>query len=121
MKAPLLTVLSLGSLFVFNSCTKDVGPDPALKAPDNCDSVKFSTTIRPIIETSCSTTGCHDGTPSVPGNFKGFTDIFISVQNGSFKRRVIDGNPNFMPTSGRLPQAEIDKITCWLNAGAPDN
>lgn len=121
MKTQLLTALGLGSLFILASCTKDVGPDPALQAPDSCDSVKFSTMIKPIIEASCSTSGCHDGSPSVPGNFTGFTDISLSVQNGSFKKRVVDGSPNFMPSSGRLPQADIDKITCWLNAGAPNN
>jgi hypothetical protein len=123
MKTRLLSALVLGSLFVAGSCTKDIGPDPALipKTVNICDSVKFSTTIKPIIDANCATSGCHEPGGSGPGDFTSFADISLKVQNGSFKARVIDGVPGFMPATGRLPQADIDKITCWLNAGAPNN
>ncbi|MCZ8284549.1 MAG: hypothetical protein O9353_03750 [Bacteroidia bacterium] len=123
MKTHLLIALSFGSLFFASSCTKDIGPDPALipKNVNICDSVKFSSTIKPIIDANCATSGCHVPGGSGPGDFTSFPDISLKVQNGSFKARVIDGVPGFMPATGRLPQPEIDKITCWLNAGAPNN
>lgn len=123
MKTVILSALSFGILVVFNACTKDVGPDPALipKTVNVCDSVKFSKSIKPIIDANCSTPGCHTPGGSGPGDFTSFPDIALKVQNGSFKARVIDGVPGFMPATGRLPQADIDKITCWLNAGAPNN
>ncbi len=123
MKTRLLFALGLGSLFVASSCTKDVGPDPALlpKTVNICDSVKFSTSIKPIIDANCATSGCHEPRGTGPGDFTSFPDISLKVQSGAFKARVIDGVPGFMPATGRLAQADIDKITCWLNAGAPNN
>lgn len=123
MKTPLVSALFLGSLLFLGACAKDVGPDPALvpKTVNVCDSVTFSKTIKPIIDANCATSGCHTPGGSGPGDFTTFPDISLKVQNGSFKARVIDGVPGFMPATGRLPQPEIDKITCWLNAGAPDN
>ncbi len=123
MKTQLLFALSFGSLFFASSCTKDIGPDSALipKTVNICDSVTFSSTIKPIIDANCATSGCHAPRGSGPGDFTSFPDIALKVQSGSFKARVIDGVPGFMPATGRLAQADIDKITCWLNAGAPNN
>lgn len=123
MKPCLLVAFSFGSLFFVSSCSKDVGADPALQPTTSnvCDSVKFSSTIKPIIDASCATPGCHVPGGSGPGDFTNFTDITLKVQNGSFKTRVIDGTPSFMPSTGRLPDAQIDQIKCWLAAGAPNN
>jgi hypothetical protein len=122
MKTLSLIALGLGSLLFMNSCTKDVGPDPALLPKTlNCDSVKFGATIKPIIDANCATPGCHVAGGSGPGDFTSFADLSLKVQNGSFKSRVIDGTPGFMPAIGRLPDADIEKIKCWLNAGAPNN
>lgn len=128
MKTRLLFALGLGSLFVASSCTKDVGQDPTLipkpvlpGAVDSCANIKFSVNIKPIIDANCATSGCHTPGGSGPGDFTSFPDISLKVQSGAFKARVIDGVPGFMPATGRLAQADIDKITCWLNAGAPNN
>ena len=123
MKTRSLIALGFGSLILISSCTKDVGPDPALLPKVlNCDSVKFSTSIKPIIDASCATSGCHDGSPSTPGNFTNFADISLRVQAGTFKSYVIDGVPAIMPKGGsRLPDDQIEKIKCWLDAGAPNN
>lgn len=122
MKTVPFIILGLSSVLFMSSCTKDVGPDPALLPKVlNCDSVKFSTTIKPIIDANCATPGCHVPGGSGPGDFTAFPDIALKVQSGAFKARVIDGTPGFMPAVGRLPEDQIEKIKCWLNAGAPNN
>jgi len=47
--------------------------------------------------------------------------LYAKAQSGALKARVIDGVPGFMPAAGRLPDDKIEKIKCWLNAGAPNN
>lgn len=123
MKTLSLITLGFGSLLFMNSCTKDVGPDPALLPKVfTCDSVKFGSTIKPIIDASCATPGCHVPGGSGPGDFTTFADISLKVQTGSFKSYVIDGVPSIMPKGGpRLPDDQIEKIKCWLDAGAPNN
>jgi hypothetical protein len=125
MKTLSLIALGFGSFLFMNSCTKDVGPDPALLPKVlNCDSVKFGSTIKPIIDANCANaSACHvtNGTGGAPGDFTTYPDILLKVQSGAFKARVIDGNPGFMPAIGRLPEEDIAKIKCWLDAGAPNN
>jgi len=120
MKTVSIIILGLGFIVV-SSCTKHSGAD-ATPAPQssNCSDVKFSTTVKPIIEGNCAISGCH--VPGgAPGDFTTFSDISSKVQSGVFKARVIDGTPSYMPASGRLPNDQIAKIQCWLDAGAPNN
>lgn len=111
------SVLCLG----FISCTKDIGPNPDLIPKTNlCDTITFAKNIMPIFNNECATSGCHEAGFSY-GNFTSYGDIKIAADAGLIKTRVIDGSPSFMPTSGRLPDSQIDMIKCWLDAGAPNN
>ncbi len=109
------------------SCTKDKGKVSA-KSKSMCDglNVKFSTDINPIIQSKCAIPGCH-GSGSSYGDFETNPHMGVSVKadaplgNGSFRKRVIEGDPSFMPTSGPLSDLELEKIDCWLKAGAPNN
>ena len=124
MKVLSALFLGLGPILVISSCTKDVGPDPSLipKTLNVCDSVKFGTTIKPIIDASCATPNCHVPGGTGPGNFLDYNEILNRVQSGLFKSYVIDGVPEIMPQGGpRLPNDQIEKIKCWLAAGAPNN
>jgi hypothetical protein len=86
----------------------------------DCDKVTYSKDIDPIIKSSCAITGCHvpNGTG---GDFTTYDGVKSDVESGAFKRRVVDGNPSFMPPGGKLPDADLDKINCWLNAGGLNN
>jgi hypothetical protein len=86
----------------------------------DCDKITYSKDIEPIITNSCALTGCHipNGTGS---DFTTFDGVKEAADNGSLKKRMIDGNPSFMPPAGKLPQSDLDKVICWLNAGAPNN
>ncbi len=119
-----ITVL-LFSIFVISSCSKYVGLDPTLQPKPftlNCDSVKYSKHIKPIIDTKCATPGCHVGGGSGNGVFTDYNGVNAKVLNGTFKASVIDGVPRIMPQGGpRLHDTLIAKIKCWLDAGAPNN
>lgn len=121
MKITLL-VVSSSLLLGFASCSKDIGKNIDLqpKLTNVCDSVKYSTTIEPIIVANCSTSGCHDA-GSGNGDYTTYAGVKQKVDNGTFKMRVVDGTPTFMPATGSLPAEQIAKITCWLNTGAPNN
>lgn len=86
----------------------------------DCDKITYSKDIEPIIKSNCATTGCHVPNGSYP-DLTSFASVKEVADDGLLKKRVIDGNPSFMPTSGKLPAAELEKISCWLNAGAPNN
>ena len=75
----------------------------------------YGTTVDPIISSSCSTTGCHDGSTSQTN----FT-IFSNVQGSAaaIKSRTQSGN---MPKNGTLTQVQKDAIACWVDDGALDN
>lgn len=93
----------------------------AVSGATDCDKITYTNDILPIIEKSCSTTGCHVPNGSAPSDYTTFEGVKGDVDNGSFKRRVVDGKPNFMPPAGKLDSDLIDKVNCWLNAGAPNN
>lgn len=109
-------------MFVFVACTKDIGlnPDLVVKPVNACDSVTFAADIQPLFTNKCAT--CHfTGTTSgAPGDFTSYADIKTKADAGLIKNRAIVLHD--MPQGGPpLSQAEMDLITCWLDAGAPNN
>lgn len=87
----------------------------------DCDKITYSKDIQPIIENNCAITGCHVPNGSGASDYSTFDGVKSSADNGELKKRMIDGNPSFMPASGKLDEATLSKVTCWLNAGAPNN
>lgn len=77
--------------------------------------VKFSTQVKPIIDTYCAISGCHMEGGNV--SFKVLSNIQASAKD--VKSRTQSGN---MPKNGpKLQQADIDAIACWVDDGALDN
>ncbi len=85
---------------------------------DKCQtaSITYTNYVKSILDASCNSTYCHGG--SAPGNFTGYTGLKASVDNGSFKKRVIDGVPSFMPPGNPLPMQKRDSLVLWINQGA---
>ena len=81
-------------------------------------SAKFSTDIAPLVKNKCATAGCHDAGTSAGGTvLETYTQI-AGVSARIYQRCVIDKT---MPTSGPLSTSELATITCWVNAGTPNN
>jgi hypothetical protein len=93
----------------------------ASSGSNGCDTVTYAKSIQPIIQTQCAIQGCHVSGGSGPTNFSTYAGVKLDVDNGNLKKRMIDGNPSIMPASGKLPDAMINKVQCWLDAGAPNN
>lgn len=111
-----LFFLGLIGLFAF-SCEYKKGllpaPEPA-PTVSQCDSVKYGTDIQPLLNTYC--TSCHSGVP----DFTNYAGTKLKVDDGSFKNRVLIVKD--MPQiGGPISQANLDKIQCWLDKGAPNN
>jgi len=105
------------SLTILGACEykKGLAPKPVEEvAASPCDSVKYSADIQPLLNTYC--TGCHSGSP----DFTNYAGTKAKVDDGTFKNRVITIKD--MPqTGGPISQANLDKIQCWLDKGAPNN
>lgn len=102
------------------ACKKDdnsSGNGPNGTAVD-CGTVKFSSTILPLISSKCATSGCHDATStSGPGPLTNYAQIFAS------RVQIISSvNANRMPqTGGPLSSAQKLQLACWSDAGSPNN
>ncbi|MBD99633.1 MAG: hypothetical protein CMO34_07295 [Verrucomicrobia bacterium] len=86
------------------------------------DGVTFQFNVNPIIQTNCTFSSCHRaGAPAFIGDYTKYSGIKDKVDNGSFKRRVID-QPRDMPRNRPpLQESQIDQLKAWINDGAPNN
>lgn len=86
-----------------------------------CDTVNisFAGSIQPILDAKCATTGCHAPGGTGPGDFTGYTDTKLKVDNGSFENRTLVRKD--MPPTGPLTSCELKKMQEWVDAGALNN
>ncbi|GAA5030305.1 hypothetical protein GCM10011506_19370 [Marivirga lumbricoides] len=102
---------------VYNIFAKDAnGCETSIRGITISSGISLNADIQPIIIANCAVSGCHNGSQSP--NLSTKENIIAEaafIQNRTSNRS--------MPPAGRpdLSQEEIDKITCWLNEGAPDN
>ncbi len=113
--------LFIAVLVCYYSCTKDKG-FVSITDYRMCDSlnIKYSSDIQPIIQTYCATSSsCHGAGAS--DNYTTYEAVKTKVDDRSFRKRVLYGDPSFMPPSGMMPKLMLQKIDCWLKDGAPNN
>lgn len=86
----------------------------------NTTNVTWSGTIQPLVVSRCASPGCH-----VPGgqspDLSTYTAFKAQVDLGRVQARAIQGNPSFMPASGKLPNCNIQQLQAWIDAGALNN
>jgi len=80
----------------------------------------YAKNVQPVMMTSCALSGCHDAA-SGRTDLSSYTGVKSIVDNGNLKKRMIDGNPSFMPTSGKLADSTLSKVQCWLDNGGLNN
>ena len=77
--------------------------------------VSWSNDILPILKTSCTIVGCHDGKTRF--NYRDYQTARRDA--AQIKSRTQDGS---MPFDGPpLLQSQIDLIACWVDNGAKEN
>ncbi len=97
------------------SCTYDVEEEQEPQLPPNdCATVSFNADVQPIIAANCAVSGCHDGT-----RFPNLTTV-AGVQQNAQRIKIRTGNRS-MPIGRTLTSEQIEKITCWVDAGALNN
>ncbi len=111
-----LILLVVPLLFIF-SCSKDDDGDPD-DNNQNCENMDLSygQDIKAIIDTHCALAACHGGDPSIP-DYTSYQGVF--ARRSLIRTRVRERS---MPPAGNaaLSQSDIDKISCWVDNGAPE-
>ncbi len=119
MKRIIILLLFIITISVFvESCGKC---DCLPVKPDPCSglSFKFSTDIKPIINTTCAfVVVCH-GTGSINkgGPLTTYTEIFN--KRAEIKIQVVSGSMPQPPIT--ISAEDKQKLICWLDSGAPNN
>jgi hypothetical protein len=113
MKKLLGFVAGLALLVV--ACSKD---DDKPQTVD-CSSVNtsFSASVFPLMQTNCAKSDCHNaGSSNGPGPLTDYAKIF--AHRVAIRQAVASGQ---MPRDRTFSAQEKAIITCWIDAGAPNN
>lgn len=88
------------------ACKKD-------KLVPQCDGSNptYTSKIRSIIKSNCTTGGCHS-------SYTTYAGLNSILQNGTFERVVLADQS--MPQGGSLTQDELNKLQCWADNGFPE-
>jgi len=124
---PLFFLLTVGLIV---SCSDDDPVEP--NACENISSV-YTGEVETIIAESCAYAGCHDGTgtntaiPDRANDFTSYAGLEASLVSGVFNTRVIvlQNMPpaSFVPPGfpTELTASQLEILTCWRDAGFPEN
>lgn len=83
----------------------------------------YSVDIKPILNTSCALSGCHDAfTPNAGYDFSSYNSSSSSSQSGRFlgaiqHKKGYLAMPNGQP---KLSEDKIKLLTCWVENGSPE-
>ena len=99
-------------------------PAKAAAAVDPCAKpVSYANTVAPIISANCSSASCHGAGAASSLDFSTYAGIQTDATNQVLYTRVVTNN-NFHPTVTVYPPLnadQINKISCWVQQGAPNN
>jgi hypothetical protein len=104
------------------SKSKDEDPTPPPTPPPttvNCGTITttFSANVAPLIASSCAKSGCHaTGSTNGPGPLTTYAQIFAA--RTQIRAAVASGA---MPKDATFTANQKATITCWIDAGAPNN
>ncbi len=125
MSKKLLKVAVLLGLWLFgsvllHSCYYDNAEDYYANLPvSGCDTVavSFTARVKPILDNSCATSGCHSG--AVPA---GGVDLTSTANAQAFADRIVfRTQQGTMPPTGRLNDCHVNTLAAWLHQGASNN
>ena len=119
-KSTTLAVFILLVVVLANACKKDNTDDKGSDTGTvDCGTITttFSGTVSPLMGTSCAKSGCHNsGSTNGPGALTTYTQIFNA--KSQIRTAVASGS---MPRDASFTAAQKATITCWIDAGAPNN
>lgn len=125
MKFVLVTFLTS---LIFIGCTYSKKEVDYPVVVTTCDTmgVRFSTTLMPLLNAKCNTSGCHDAASAAGGwPLNDYAAVKFLMDNG---RQIFLNSIEHVNTSSPMPKGEaklsdceIIKIKAWINAGALQN
>jgi hypothetical protein len=119
MKIKLLACAFLFCAIVIQSCVDHDLPETEI---DPCSAeVSFDAEVKPIVNTSCAISGCHDGSLGPDRNWTLFNAFQAKSSNVKDRITRPPGTPGHMPAVGSLTSDQIQTIVCWVDQGAQDN
>lgn len=92
----------------------------------NCDTlnVSYTAVIVPLLETHCSTSGCHRGNiPAANMDLTDYDDVKKIADNGEFYGSIayLSGFSRMPKNANQLPECDIRQVKAWIDAGANRN
>ncbi len=127
----IISLLSITLLLTETACTTDQLEEmPPLAFCDTL-AVSYDLQVKAIIDTNCAFSGCHVSGTAAPGNYTSYSRMAPFLTDREFRRFVIDLRndpdlgmpPNWVTNPGPqdLTDEEFDIISCWVQAGYPEN
>lgn len=88
----------------------------------NTDNITYTNTVATIFNSTCATPGCHVGPNTATFPLENYAQSVLAVGFGQIVDAINHAsNVEPMPRGAdKLEQCDIDKITAWINAGAPE-
>lgn len=108
----------------YNDKYDELYPQTTTGGGTTCDTsnVTFSQTIKPILDSKCAISGCHDAATLAGGyNFTTYSGV------NAAKSRLVgaitwqSGYSQMPKGMNKLDDCSIVKVTKWVNDGAKDN
>lgn len=122
-----IVLLSTLFLFLLTACYYDNEEDLFQyvdQGSASCDAtmVTYTTNIAPLLTAYC--TRCHRvGRTDGNVNLEGYDRVLTYANNGSLLGTA-GRQPGFSampPSGGSIPACDLQKLTAWVEAGAPNN
>lgn len=106
--------------FVAVSCGDDEEPVDECVTTD----LTYTNSVKALLDNSCASSACHSAAnKDVIGSLENYTDVKEFIDGGFPLIGAInheEGVSNMPKGGSKLDQCDIDKITAWVNAGAPE-
>jgi hypothetical protein len=119
----LLFVLLLGGIsLAVVACKEGQGNVSTYTDQASCttatDTVTYTGTVAELINNSCAYAGCHSTSSKAGGVKLGtYADAKSEFANGDALCTIYHDCKPMPEGSGKLPQSEIDLLTCWVKNG----
>jgi hypothetical protein len=129
-KMIMIAALAIAATGCYNDKADKLYPQPTLNT-NTCDTatIGYVKDIQPIINANCAISGCHNASgDATTGNLdytifatlqaQATPDLILADINGAPVGRGHQAMPLNLP---KIDQCSINKLTRWVNEGAPDN
>ncbi len=125
----ILAVLFLAVSSCYNDKYDKLYPNPTTTVTCDTSAIKYSQDILPIITANCTIAGgCHDAAGAATSGFDYSGSVTVLQGNAASGALVTDitwqptrGHNNMPKNLPKLSDCDINKITRWVNEGAPNN